>query len=98
MEIEEIDIFVVDGNDKKYMIEILPKIKYIDLVKKIESSLQRYYFNILYKNRLYTIDNKNDIINFEQGDIIYIINNLSKNNQISQINLNTQKIYKIYQN
>ena len=90
MEIEEVDIFVVDKNDKKYMIEIFPQIKYIDLKTKIESSLQRYYFNILYKNRLYTIDNENDIINFEEGDIIYIINNRSKNNQISQINLNTQ--------
>ena len=90
MESEEIDIFVVDENDKKYMIEIFPQIKYIDLKTKIESTLQRYYFNILYKNRLYTIDNVNDIINFEEGDIIYIISNRSKNNQISQINLNTQ--------
>ena len=44
MKIEEIDIFVVDANDKKYMIEILPQIKYIDIKTKIESSLQRYYF------------------------------------------------------
>ena len=35
MEIEEIDIFVVDGNDKKYMIEIVPQIKYTDLKIKI---------------------------------------------------------------
>ena len=91
--LEEIDIFIVDGNDKKYMIEIMPKIKYIDLVKKIESSLQRYYFDILYKNKLYTIENENDIINFEQGDIIYIINNninKKRNNQMAQINLNTK--------
>ena len=90
MEIEEIDIFVVDGNDKKYMIEIVPQIKYTDLKIKIESSLQRYYFDILYKNRLYTIDNENDILNFEKGDIIYIINKRSNNNQISQINFSTK--------
>ena len=30
---EEIDIFVIDENDKKYMFEILPNIKCIDLIK-----------------------------------------------------------------
>ena len=87
----EIDIFVVDGNDKKYMIEIFPTIKCMDLIKKIESFFKNYYFDIVYRDKLYTIANKNDIINLEQGDTIYIVNNIKKDsNQNIKFDLNKQ--------
>ena len=72
---DEIDIFVIDENDKKYMFEISPQIKYIDLLNKIESSLKKYFFNIRHNKKTYSKDNKNDILNLEQGDTIYIISN-----------------------
>ena len=75
---EEIDIFVIDENDKKYMFEVLPNIKCIDLIKKIETSLKKHNLTIRHKNKVYTIDkNENDILNLEQRDIIYIIRNIN---------------------
>ena len=75
---EEIDIFVIDENDKKYMFEILPNIKCIDLIKKIETSLKKQNLSIRHKSKVYTIDkNENDILNLEQRDIIYIIRNIN---------------------
>ena len=75
---EEIDIFVIDENDKKYMFEVLPNIKCIDLIKKIETSLKKHNLTIRHKSKVYTIDkNENDILNLEQRDIIYIIRNIN---------------------
>ena len=75
---EEIDIFVIDENDKKYIFEILPNIKCIDLIKKIETSLKKQNLTIRHKSKVYTIDkNENDILNLEQRDIIYIIRNIN---------------------
>ena len=72
---EEIDIFVLDEDDKKYLLEIPPSIKYRDLEKKIESTLNRYFFDIRYQNKLYNEQSKNEIIKFEQGDTIHLISN-----------------------
>ncbi len=72
LEGEEIDIFVVDEEDKKYMLEISQEIKCIDLMKIIESCLKKYFFDIVYKDKLY---NKNEIMKLEQGDIVHIIKN-----------------------
>ena len=94
----EIDIFVVDEDDKKYMFEITPQIKYIDLLQKIQSSLKKYFFNIRHNNKTYTKDNKNDILNLEQGDTIYIMSNhYREEEEINNVPLNvsTKKSYKI---
>ena len=72
---EEIDIFILDEDDKKYLLEIPPSIKYKDLEKKIESILNRYFFDIRYRNKLYNEQSKNEIIKFEQGDTIHLISN-----------------------
>ena len=60
---EEIDIFVIDENDKKYMFEILPNIKCIDLIKKIEISLKKQNLTIRHKSKVYTppCDDRNNL-------------------------------------
>ena len=72
---EEIDIFIVDEEDKKYLLEIPPKIKYMDLAKKIESSLKKYFFDIRYKNELFNEKSKNKMIKFDQGDTVHLVSN-----------------------
>jgi hypothetical protein len=72
---EEIDIFIVDEEDKKYLLEIPPNIKYMDLAKKIESSLKKYFFDIRYKNELFNEQSKNKMIKFEQGDTVHLVSN-----------------------
>ena len=101
-ESEEIDIFIVDEEDKKYIIEINPEIKCIDLIKIIESCLQKYFFDIVYKNKLYNENNKNEIIKLEQGDIVHIIKNncdckeaiqnIKKNIELNKPKMSTLKL------
>ena len=74
IEEEEIDIFVLDENDRKFMIEIPPNIKYIDLVKKIERIFKRKNFNVRFISKLYTLENdKDETLNFEESDMIYLL-------------------------
>ena len=45
------------------------------IVKIIESTLNKFFFDIRYQNKLYNEQSKNQIIKFEQGDTIHLIRN-----------------------
>ena len=68
---KEIDIFIVDDNDKKYMIQISKIINIQDLFYKINDILEEYDINIIYKNKIYK-ENQNEILHLNQGDILKI--------------------------
>ena len=73
MKEKEIDIIIIDGDDKKYMMQIPKKISYKKLIDRITDIFEKYYFDIFYNSKLYTNKNINDIIIFEQGDSIKLI-------------------------
>ena len=68
---KEIDIFILDDNDKKYMIQISKIINIQDLFYKINDILEEYDINIIYKNKIYK-ENQNEILHLNQGDILKI--------------------------
>ena len=71
---EEVDIFIMDELDRKYLLEIPPKIKYIDLEKKLEKVFKRKDFDVRFINILYTLEkNKDDELTFEERDMIYLV-------------------------
>ena len=73
MKDKEINIIIINDNDKKYMMQIPIKITYEELVSRINNRFEEYYFHIFYNSKLYTNDNKKQIIYFGQGDTIRLI-------------------------
>ena len=74
-----IDINVETEKEEKYMVEIQNHINYGDLKKKIKDLIIHHFdFDIQYNDKIYTNSDKNEIINFEKGDIIYTILTISK--------------------
>ena len=87
-----IDIFIETDNDKRFMIEIPNKIKVVDLEAIIiKNKLNNGDFKILYKEKKYSMNNENinELLNFEQQDIIYVSNNFIK--EICQLNADLHK-------
>ena len=88
--IKIIDIFVETDNDKRFMIEIPNKIKVVDLEAIIiKNKLNNGDFKILYKEKKYSKNDENELLNFEQQDIIYASNNFIK--EICQLNADLHK-------
>ena len=95
----EIDIFILDVlNDKKYIFQVPPKIKSIDLRNKLELFLVQTNFDFRLRGKLYQ---DNQIISFEEGDTIYIykkkeqkVNELNK--QSKKLNCNLSKILHLF--
>ena len=76
---EIIDINIETEKEEKYMLEIKNSINYSDLKIKIKELIIHHYdFDIQYKDKIYTNSDKDKILNFEQGDIIYTILTISK--------------------
>ena len=96
---DEIDIFILDvKGDKKYIFQVPPKIKSIDLRNKLEKFLALTNFEFRLRGKLYP---DNQIISFEEGDTIYIYikqeqKNNEKNQQSKKINTNLSKILHLF--
>ena len=93
MNTEEVQIFVITEKGEKHLINIKKTINYANLTEMIKNKiLKRYHFQIIFKNKRYTDDNKNDILNFNQGDKIYtvltVIDEANKTNIAFHLNAN----------
>ena len=73
MENEEyIDINVITEDERKYMLEIPRAIKYENLKIKVKEQIMVISsFDIIYKDQRYMDKDYNEILYFEQGDIIF---------------------------
>ena len=95
----EIDIFILDvQSDKKYIFQVPPKIKSIDLRNKLEIFLATTNFEFRLRGKLYA---DNQIISFEEGDTIYIYKKQEQkqnvtNQQSKKINSNLSKILHLF--
>ena len=95
----EIDIFILDvQSDKKYIFQVPPKIKSIDLRNKLEIFLATTNFEFRLRGKLYT---DNQIISFEEGDTIYIYKKQEQkqnvtNQQSKKLNSNLSKILHLF--
>ena len=95
----DIDIFILDvQSDKKYIFQVPPKIKSIDLRNKLEIFLATTNFEFRLRGKLYA---DNQIISFEEGDTIYIYKKQEQkqnvtNQQSKKININLSKILHLF--
>ena len=95
----EIDIFILDvQSDKKYIFQVPPKIKSIDLRNKLEIFLATTNFEFRLRGKLYA---DNQIISFEEGDTIYIYKKQEQkqnvtNQQSKKLNSNLSKILHLF--
>ena len=95
----EIDIFILDvQSDKKYIFQVPPKIKSIDLRNKLEIFLATTNFEFRLRGKLFA---DNQIISFEEGDTIYIYKKQEQkqnvtNQQSKKINSNLSKILHLF--
>ena len=77
----EITIFIQTQEEKKYILDIPNSISYKDLKEKIKKLIfKNDYFYIVHNSKAYKKENINDILNLEQGDIIYTYKTLIKEN------------------
>jgi hypothetical protein len=93
MKAEEVDIFVITEEGKKYTLDVKKAISYVDLMEIIKKTIfGTYHFQVTFKGKKYTKDNKNDILNFNQGDKIYaaltVINESKPTNVEFHLNAN----------
>ena len=73
MESEEIDIFVIMEDGTKYTVEVNKTLNYGELLEIIkERIVKHYHFQVTFNSKKYTKANKNDKLNFNQGDTIYL--------------------------
>ena len=73
MESEEIDIFVKMEDGTKYTVEVNKTLSYGELLEIIkEKIVKHYHFQVTFNGKKYTKANKNDKLNFNQGDTIYL--------------------------
>ena len=95
----DIDIFILDvQSDKKYIFQVPPKIKSIDLRNKLEIFLATTNFEFRLRGKLFA---DNQIISFEEGDTIYIYKKQEQkqnvtNQQSKKINSNLSKILHLF--
>ena len=95
----EIDIFILDvQSDKKYIFQVPPKIKSIDLRNKLEIFLATTNFEFRLRGKLFA---DNQIISFEEGDTIYIYKKQEQkqnvtNQQSKKLNSNLSKILHLF--
>ena len=76
---EIVDIYVETENEEKYLLEIKKRIKCGDLFYILKEKIVKHFdFEIRYKDKLFKSEDKNEIINLEQGEKIYIFSNISK--------------------
>ena len=77
----EITIFIQTQEEKKYILDIPNSISYKDLKEKIKKLIfKNDFFYIVHNSKAYKKENINDILNLEQGDIIYTYKTLIKEN------------------
>ena len=68
----EVDIFLITEEGKKYTLDVPPQIDYKSLKNIIIDKIFNHsHFNITFRSKTYTIRNKDDVLNFNQGDIIF---------------------------
>ena len=69
----EVEIFLIDMNEKNNLIKVPKSIKYEDFIKLIiyPNYPDLKYFHIVYNDINYD-ENKNDVLEFEEGDKIYL--------------------------
>ena len=80
-----VDINVETEKEERYMLEIKKTIRYDDLKFILQDKIVNHsHFEFRYKDKLYNNKNKNEIINLEQGEIIYIF--LTVSNESFEIN------------
>ena len=73
MENEELDVFVIMEDGKKYTIEVEKSITYRELMEAIKGRITKHnHFYVTFNGKKYTKDNKNDILNFNKSDKIYL--------------------------
>ena len=93
MEAEEVDIFVITEEGKKYTLDVKKTISYANLMEIIKKTIfGTYHFQVIFKGKKYTKDNKNDVLNFNRGDKIYaaltVINESKTTNVEFHLNAN----------
>ena len=92
--IEIVDINVETEKEEKYMLEIDRSIKYDDLKNILKKKIVGHSnFEIRYKDKLYRNTDKNETINLEQGEKIYIF--LTISNESFEINADFFKNLKL---
>ena len=73
MENEELDVFVIKEDGKKYIIDVKKAITYSELMETIKERITRHkHFYVIFNGKEYTKNNKYDILNFNQSDKIYL--------------------------
>ena len=98
---DEIDLIIEDENEKTYLLEVPRRIKYGYLKDMINTKvIKSYHFNVIFRNKKY--ENLNEIINFNQGDRVFIertviLENYTECNFYKNINLNEadMKVYEL---
>ena len=98
---DEIDLLIEDENEKTYLLEVPRRIKYGYLKDMINTKvIKSYHFNVIFRNKKY--ENLNEIINFNQGDRVFIertviLENYTECNFYKNINLNEadMKVYEL---
>ena len=69
---EEVDIFVITENGKRYSIDVKKTITYGELMSLLDENI--FYsgnFVVTFNGKQYGKKNKKEILNFNKGDIIY---------------------------
>ena len=73
MENEEVDIFVITDNGKKYIINVKKSIPYRELFDLLSNKvLEALHFYVIFQGKIYKKGNENDILNFNQGDEVIV--------------------------
>ena len=72
MDTEEVDIFVITDKGKRYTVDVKKTITSGELRTMLaEKILFSSYFSFSFNGKLYKSKDKNDILNFNEGDIVY---------------------------
>ena len=68
----EVDIFLITEEGKKYTLDVPQQINYKSLKDIIINKIIKHsHFQIAFRGKIYTENNKYDVLNFNEGDIIY---------------------------
>ena len=75
MEEYKVNIFIIDNEKKTYMIECPKTILFCEfkkIIKKSILSIKKDNFSIVFNNKIYTNENNNDILQFENGNKVEV--------------------------
>ncbi len=68
----EVDIFLITEEGKKYSLDVPQQIYYKSLKNIIiDKIFKNSHFEIAFRGKTYAENNEYDVLNFNQGDIIY---------------------------